>query len=268
MGFAQGGVKTSIHVPDFNVTFDAGCYLPFPTSKYFITHGHPDHISALPYIIAQRGILKLDDPLQVYVHHKIAPLLTNALATMETIYGGKRPDKCVIHPVKEGDVIPLSKTQRVVCLPTYHRGPTCGWVVQETHKKLRPDLVGYPGHEIAKLKREGVEVSVEEDFNVLAVPGDTTIDFLVNHEEAQKSRVLVHEVTYWDSRSDPVACRKSGHTHIDDMLRHVSLFQGDSLVLVHRSMKYMRKEVEGIAKKRFPTSIQPKIKIFDGLVDR
>jgi ribonuclease Z len=109
-----------------------------------------------------------------------------------------------------------------------------------------------------------VQVTDEVMSTVLVVPGDTKIEFLLRCEQARKAKVLTHEVTYWDDQSSPEKCRAYGHTHVDEMIEHCDKFEGEALVLVHRSMKYKRAEVEEIIKRRFPSAMLPKIHVFDG----
>lgn len=149
---------------------------------------------------------------------------------------------------------------------TYHgKAPSIGWAVEQTTQKLKPEYLGLPGPEIGKMRREGVEVTEGRTRTVLAFPGDTKIDFLRYEEKARKAKVLVHEVTVWDrGYSDPRDTRNYGHTHVDEMIESCEMFEGEALVLVHRSMKYPRSEIEGIVQSRFPRSMVPKIHIFDG----
>lgn len=264
-GFAQGGWRTSIHCPEVAAIFDAGTVLPVSADRYFITHGHPDHSGALPSIVARRSITETHKPLQVYLPAGIARPLQDALDGMEKLFGGRRTLNTVINPVSPGDEIPIRKGLKVKALRTYHGVTSVGWAVEQTTNKLKAEFCGLAGQEIGRLRREGTQVTDEATSTMLVIPGDTKIDFLLRDEHARKAKVLVHEVTYWDNTLSSVeACRRYGHVHVDEMIEHCDKFEGEALVLVHRSMKYPRSQVEQILKDRFPQSMLPKIHIFDG----
>ena len=263
-GFAQGGWRTSIHVAEFGCIFDAGTTLPVASDKYFITHGHPDHAGAIPSIVARRSIQDAGDT-HIYVPRAIEKNLNAALDNMAQVFGGRRSLGHHIHGLVRGDEVKLRKDVKVRVLRTYHGVPSVGYGVITKTRKLKLEFQGVEGHELGRLKREGVEITDERENVDLVIPGDTKIDFLLNCEEARKAKVLLHEVTVWDSKlSSPAKTRRYGHTHVDEMIEHCEKFEGQALVLVHRSMKHTRKEIEGTLKRRFPTSMLSKIHLFDG----
>jgi len=264
-GFAQGGWRTSIHCPEVGAIFDAGTVLPVNADRYFITHGHPDHSGALPSIVARRSIMETKKPLQVYLPAAIAPHMQAAIDAMDNLFGGRRSLNTVINPMHHGDEVLIRKGLKVKALRTYHGVPSVGWAVEQTTSKLKAEFQGLEGQEIGRLRREGTEVTDDVTGTMLVVPGDTKIDFLLREEHARKAKVLVHEVTYWDNTLSSVeGCRRYGHVHVDEMIEHCDKFEGEALVLVHRSMKYPRSQVEQILKDRFPKAMLPKIHIFDG----
>ncbi len=265
-GFAQGGIRTSIGVPEVGAIFDAGT--PIPTclrySNIFITHGHPDHCGAITPIISRRSLQDLP-PANVYVPTEIKEPLETIFEQWWKINGGKGPKlPVIVHGKKVGDSITTKKGIKVVGVKTYHRVASVGWAVERTTQRLKEEFQGL-GKEIGALKKKGVEVTIPHTETILTIPGDTTIDFLIKEPKAQKAKVLVHEVTYWDDvESTPAKCRRYGHTHFRDMIEHCDKFEGDRLILCHRSMKYSRSFVEKQVQQHFPKSMLDKISIFDG----
>ncbi len=271
-GFAQGGIRTCIAIPEIKAMFDLGSMLPISMKydKVFITHGHTDHTGQLSTFVSRREIQDLKPP-DIYAPAQIvAPTLKKILelwSFMNNPSGkGYRSYNANIHPVNIGDEIPLSKNHTVKVMPTYHVGISNGYCVIHHSKKLKQEYVGKPGSEIAAAAKSGADLYDRNDYPLLCIPGDTKIEFLLNHKEAQKCKVLVHEVTFWESNKKVTVegCRRRGHTHVDEMIAHCEKFEGEALVLCHRSLRFSRKEIEQIVAKRFPSEIKNKIHIFDG----
>lgn len=263
-GVAQGGWQTAIHVPEARAIFDAGAMLPVTTDHIFVTHGHPDHVGALPAIAARRAIQDTKHALNIHVPHGIASDITTALEAMERIYGDRSERPWIVRPHVHGDVVHVGGETTVRALRTFHGVASCGWAIEQTVRKLKTEFAGLPGNTIAELKRGGIPITDDATHIACVIPGDTMIDFLIREPAARTAKVLLHEVTFWDDRSSVEGCRRYGHTHVDEMIEHCDKFEGDALVLVHRSLKYKRTEVEAIIKRRFPASMLPKIHVFDG----
>lgn len=266
-GFAQGGWQTSIYCPEVRAVFDAGVLLRgVNTDRYFITHSHADHIMALPYIVGRRAMTEPTVAMRIHVPQAILELTRSVMEGWCRLFGDRSPgDSIEVIGVKPGDAIKLSKEFTIQVLPTPHRGPSVGYVVEQTTRKLKPEFIGVEGRELGRMRAAGTEITDERVAPMLAIPGDTKIEFLLDNELARKAKVLVHEVTVWDEdMNDVEGCRRYGHTHIAEMVEHCEKFEGDALVLCHRSMRFSRGEIEEIYKRRFPASMLPKIHIFDG----
>lgn len=266
-GFAQGGIRTSIAIPEVGAIFDCGTVLPTALryKNIFITHGHPDHIGALQNLIGRREIQDLS-PVNVHVPRAIARPLEEIFRLWKEVNGGRRNAYDVnIIPVDVGDRFPLKNNCVAVALKTYHTIDSIGWGIEQTTRRLKSEFVGMDGKDIAKLKQGGTDITDNVTAPLVVIPGDTRIDFLNNETMAQQAKILLHEVTIWTKEGSTVPkTRRFGHTHIDEMVEACSKFQGEALVLVHRSMRHSRKEIEQIALECFPESMRDRIYIFDG----
>lgn len=265
-GYAQGGWQTSIYCPEIRAVFDAGAPLRVNVENYFITHSHPDHIMALPYVVGRRAVSDQRRRMSIHVPGRIAGLVEDVLMGCCRLFGDRTPEDFIeVVAVDPGDLVVLNKEYSVEVLATPHRGPSVGYVVKQHTRKLREEYAGVEGRELGQLRARGVEITEERVAPMLAVPGDTQIEFLLDNELARKAKVLVHEVTVWDEGFNNVeGCRGFGHTHVAEMVEHCEKFEGEALVLCHRSMRWTRAEIEEIARRRFPASMRDKIHFFDG----
>lgn len=266
-GYAQGGWQTSVYCPEVRAVFDAGCVLRgVNVDRYLITHSHPDHIMALPYIVGRRSVSEKEEVMHIHAPVQIEDTLRQVVEGMCRLFGDRTPrDKVQIHGHKPGDEIRLGPDHVAKVLPTPHRGPSIGYVVEQRTQRLKPEFKGVEGREIGRLRAQGVEVTEPYSLPMLAVPGDTMIEFLSENEIVQKCKVLLHEVTVWDEGMNNVSgCRRYGHTHVAEMVEHCEKFQGEALVLCHRSMRYSREDIERIRKERFPAHMLDRIHLFDG----
>src|SRR6187402_1390434 len=59
-GWSRAGIQSVWRVPELRVGFDLGA-IPWDftaTGTWFVSHGHLDHLMALPGLVARRGMLK------------------------------------------------------------------------------------------------------------------------------------------------------------------------------------------------------------------
>jgi ribonuclease Z len=269
-GYAEGGIRTSIGVPEANAMFDAGTCIPTCVryDNIFITHGHPDHIGSITNIIARRDLQGSGKgKAQVYVPPPVKSPLEDVFEAWWKINGAVGPKFPVnIIGYKIGsDPVQTKKDTFVRSVKTYHRIASQGYVLSRVTRKLKEKFIGAPREDIINAKKSGEEITENKHSDLLCVPGDTTIDFLIKTPEAQNSKVLVHEVTVWsDDVSSVEKTKRYGHTHFREMIEHCDKFNGDFLVLCHRSMKHSRTEIEKIVETQFPSEMRGKIRIFDG----
>jgi ribonuclease Z len=98
--------------------------------------------------------------------------------------------------------------------------------------------------------------------DLLCVTGDTQIELFRDEPRVRGCRVLVHEITAWDERRTVAETRAWGHTHVDEIIACAAEFEGDALVLVHRSPRHTRGQAEDVVRDRFPASIRDKVHVF------
>ena len=262
-GVAQGGIQTSLRVPELKVMFDIGSSSRggFRYDRLLLSHGHQDHAGALFYVISQRGMLG-KGPLTVHLPAEILGPMRRILAAWSEIEGFDL--KVDWRPQKPGETFKIADKLYATGLRTTHRVPSLAYLIERRSRRLKEEFKGLAGAEIGRLKQEGVQITDPVITPLLCVTGDTQIEFFLNHASARRCQVLVHEVTAWDDRRSVEQMRRWGHTHVDEVIEHAEKFEGEALVLVHRSMRHTKAEAERIVRERFPASVRDRVFVFGG----
>lgn len=262
-GVAQGGVQTSLQVPELKLMFDAGSSgrggLKY--DRVLLSHGHQDHAGALFYLLSQRGMLGKGAPI-VHMPVEIEAPMKAILAAWSQIEGFDIQVEFCAH--KPGDKFEVGAGLTATAMRTTHRVPSLAYAIERTSRRLKPEFSHLEGAEIGALKQKGVTITDSVVTPLLCVSGDTQIEFFLDHELARGCQVLVHEVTAWDERRSVEQIRKWGHTHVDEVIEHAEKFEGEALVLVHRSMRHSKSEAEQVVRERFPASVRDRVHVFGG----
>ena len=148
---------------------------------------------------------------------------------------------------------------RVRAIRTFHPVPSLAYVLVRRVSKLRAELQGLSGPEIAAKRRAGENVSEHEDRLELAYATDTLINVFDHAPELYQARVLVMECTFLDARKTLEAARSGCHIHLDELLERAGSFHNQALVLMHFSQMYQPAEVRRILGRRCPPELANRI---------
>lgn len=260
-GIAEGGVETNLRVPELKLMFDIGMCPPKALNfrRVMISHGHTDHFGGIHYYLSQRGMRKLPRA-HIHLPEELVEPLEELLAVWSKIEGFSYD--YVLHPSKPGESYALNQTLTGHAIRTQHRVPSLAWVIERKTRRLRDEYKELEGREIAELRKQGVQVTDPVIVPVLGVTGDTTIDTFISSERLRTCKVLVHECTSWDDRRGIEVTRGWGHTHVDELIEQLEHFEGDTVVLVHRSLRHSRGFAKRVVHERFPPQLREKIRVF------
>ena len=258
-GVSVGGVYTSLHVPELGVLFDTGIS---PRSfgavdTILLSHGHADHVGALPALLGIRALHGKTKPPRVVMPREIVDDLQVALAALSKLQ--RWPLDIEPLPMSPGDEIALRGDLHVRAVRTFHPVPSLGYLLVRKVAKLRPELHGLAGPEIAAKKRAGQDITEIEDRLELAYATDTLVSVLDHSPELLKARVLVMECTFLDERKSLEAARAGCHIHLDELIERADKFENEHVVLMHCSQLYRTDEVAGILDRRVPAALRKRI---------
>lgn len=258
-GVSVGGVYTSLQVPELGVLFDAGIS---PRSfgavdTILLSHGHADHIGALPALLGIRALHGKTRPPRVVMPAEIVEDLTAALEALTRLQ--RWPLTIDAIGMEPGDEVALRPDLLVRAVRTFHPVPSLAYLLVRRVAKLRPELHGLPGPEIAALRRAGEAINVLEDRIEVAYATDTLISVVDHSPELLAARVLVMECTFLDDRKSLEAARAGCHVHLDEIIERAEKFVNEHIVLMHCSQLYRADEVAAILDRRVPPALRRRI---------
>jgi ribonuclease Z len=260
-GISVGGIYTSLQIPELGVLLDAGVPLRSfaGTGTWLFSHGHADHIGALPALLGIRHILRLPPPT-VIMPEEIATDVHNALHAMGALHRYALEIDAV--PMAPGDEHQLRKDLWVRAFRTHHRVPSLGYQFFRKLRKLKPELAGLPGGEIGARRHAGEDIFYSAERLELAYATDTLCHVLDTAPGILESRILILECTFLDERKTLAASRAGGHIHLDELLPYANRFRNAHLVLMHFSQSYSPAEVHAILGRRCPPGMAERVIAF------
>jgi ribonuclease Z len=258
-GVSVGGVYTSISVPELGVVFDCGVSPRSfgGTDLILLSHGHADHVGALPALLGIRALHGKSRPPRVVMPREIVDDLGAALAALSKLQ--RWPLEIEAIGMSPGDEIELRGDLRVRAVRTFHPVPSLAYIVVRRIAKLRGELVGLPGPEIAARRRAGETVTDIEERLELGYATDTLVSALDHAPELLRCRVLIVECTFLDERKTLEAARAGCHIHLDEIIERADRFANEHIVMMHVSQLYRPDEVAGILDARVPPALRRRI---------
>ncbi|MEC7556439.1 MAG: MBL fold metallo-hydrolase [Planctomycetota bacterium] len=260
-GYSRAAVQTYWRIPELKLGFDMGGspWSFMGTNTFFISHGHLDHMAALPVFVARRRMMKMEPPT-IYVPAKIHDQVWKMLNAWRQLDRGRMI--CNLVPVADGDEFELSRERVVTVFETVHTVPSVGYLVWDRRRKLKEDLVGVDEDEIRKRRLGGEDVTREVRMPLVCYCGDTAPAGLDNYDPVFQSRVLITEMTFFrpDHRKDKI--HKFGHTHLDDIIERAERFENELIILAHFSTRYQDSQVRREVKKRLPESLRDRVELW------
>jgi ribonuclease Z len=258
-GVSVGGVYTSLAVPELSIVLDAGIS---PRSAggidtILLSHGHADHVGALPALLGIRALHGKTKPPRVVMPAEIVDDLKTALAALSKLQ--RWPLDVEAIGMNPGDEIELRGDLLVRAVRTFHPVPSLAYIIVRRVAKLRAEFRGLPGTEIAARRLAGEAMTEHEDRLELAYATDTLVSVLDHSPELLTARVLIMECTFLDERKTLEAARAGCHIHLDEVVERADKFANDHIVLMHCSQLYQPGEVAAILDRRVPPELRKRI---------
>ncbi len=258
-GYSRAAVQTYWRIPELRIGFDLGAQ-PWDfmgTATLAITHGHLDHIAALPVYIARRRMMKMEPP-RIYLPSSIVAGVEAMLKSVSRLDRGRLP--CELIPVEPGQEIELSRELVMSVHRTMHSVPSVGYLIWERRNKLKPEYQALTGPEIRDLRLSGMEVSAEVRMPLVAYTGDTSPGGLDHNPDMLRAQILITEMTFVSPKHRREKIHKHGHMHLDDFVARQEMFENELVIASHFSVRYNSGQVMREIEKKLPGMLAGRLK--------
>jgi ribonuclease Z len=255
-GVSIAGHESFYKIPAFRCLLEFG-RAPDDVVNYAtvcLTHGHLDHAAGLAHHASRRRLLGLP-PARIFAPEESVPDFEAWLAIsqrLESVDYGAHVTSAI-----PGESVMLRRDLQLTFLPGRHRVPTVGYLFSEVKHKLDPALEGLAGEEIAALRAGGREVTRREEVPLLAYPGDCSPEVFDAAPQLYRARVLLIECSFV-GEDDRDRARDYAHIHLDDIAERAALFENETIVLTHFSLRYRPAEIRA-ALERLPAAVGERI---------
>jgi ribonuclease Z len=260
-GYSRAAVQTYWRLPEFKVGFDLGGqpWAFMGTGTWFVSHGHLDHLVALPVYVARRRMMKMEPPV-IYLPEETIDPMSRILKLFTRLDRGRMP--CDLRPIRPGDEIELSREHVVTVSATKHTVPSLGFVLWERRRKLRPEYQNLAGHEIRDLRLAGTDVTEERRVARFAYLGDSAPQGLDDCPAMYEAQVLVMEMTFVAPSHKKDKIHKFGHMHLDDILERREKFHNEVIIASHFSTRYQTRRIRELVEKALPDMLGQRLHLW------
>jgi ribonuclease Z len=260
-GVSIGGLRTAIELPGWKLCFDLGTCEDSAVrlGTVLFTHAHIDHMGAVVSHCATRDLLGLSPPRYLVPEENLAAF-HDLFAAWRRLDHSTLP--CEVVGVRPGDRVELGAGRWAQVFRAIHRVPTLGYALCRTNRKLRPELQGAPGPEIAAARARGERIHVEEEVVEVAFCGDTLPEVIEREALVREARLLILECTFVGDRVSVAKARDKGHIHLDELAARAHLLRNEALLLTHFSTRYARSEILGALDRALPAALRARTTAF------
>jgi ribonuclease Z len=260
-GYSRAAVQTYWRIPELKVGFDLGAqpWSFMGTETWFVSHGHLDHIVALPVYVARRRMMKMSPPT-IYMPAETIEPMQKILRQFTKLDRGRLP--CEMRPVAPGDEIELSRELVVTVSAARHTVPSLGFIVWDRRRKLRQEFAHLSGEQIRDLRLAGTEVTTESRYPIVAYLGDSAPGGLDDCPAMYEAKVLICELTFVAPHHRKEKIHKFGHMHLDDFVERRDRFKNELVIASHVSTRYHSGSVRAFVAQAFPDMLGGRLHVW------
>lgn len=260
-GYSRAAVQSYWRIPELKIGFDLGAqpWSFMGTETWFVTHGHLDHVAALPVYVARRRMMKMEPP-RIYMPAAMIETVQRILRLFTKLDRGRMP--CELLPLEPGQEVELNRELVVTASATKHTVPSLGYIVWERRHKLKAEYQGLSGEQIRDIRLGGTEVTEEQRRPLLAYIGDSAPEGLDMCPAMYEAKILICELTFVSPEHRKERIHKFGHMHLDDIVERRNRFKNELVIAAHLSTRYHESVVRRHVERALPDMLDGRLKLW------
>mmetsp|Transcript_27465 Transcript_27465/g.55172 ORF Transcript_27465/g.55172 Transcript_27465/m.55172 type:complete len:567 (-) Transcript_27465:2137-3837(-) len=270
VGLGLSADASAYFLPELGIALDAGLHVSSLLPKtVLLTHGHRDHIGALPVHMSKGAMCLVPRPIEPLVNKFL-------LAEAQLNYGdASQTDEETITALGKFNVVGVDDGFRIMLPKDKYMGsptpigiqvfsaphkegvPACSYGVFRQKQRLKPEFQEMSKSEIGAFLREkraagsneDKDLSITESYDegVIFYTGDTTITLLRERwkEILPNYKYIIHECTFLGPPSSDLdaSVKAKGHTHYSQLHPWILAFPQTTFICVHWSLRYSKEEI-------------------------
>ncbi len=235
LGYSVGGEETVVAVPSLDVCFDIGKAPEelLSVNHVLLSHGHMDHAAGIAYYCSQRDFREMS-PGTVLLPECLATPVERLLDCWAGIDGTRPPAHIV--PMTAGQEYEIRRNLFAFAFATNHSRGSLGYTIIERRQKLKAEYLDLPGTEIARLRKNGEQITYTLNLPLVTYLGDTMSGDFEQLACVRQSRILIAECTFFEKDHHDRA-RAGRHYHFDQLAQLLPKMENEYILLTHLSRR-------------------------------
>jgi ribonuclease Z len=152
-------------------------------------------------------------------------------------------------PMSAGQTWEVRRDFHIRAIQTHHGGVSLGYSLISVREKLKPEYMGTPGPELARMRKSGVEIQYRIEVPLVTFLGDTAAGDVFSHPDVVNAEVLITEVTFFDA-DHKLKAKHGRHLHLDHFVDLVAGLKNQHLVITHVTRRTGMRRAKHLLRKR------------------